>query len=103
MIREKYIQRAEELCAKMRELSGINPMENSRKRDIVTARMMVAIVLMQEGCTTMQVAELFGRNHSAIIHYKDRWLGLFMPGWEAERELWEKFKQSVQICSTGKE
>lgn len=95
MIKDQYIWRAQQLCAIMRELSGIDPMENSRKRDVVTARMMVAMALLHEGCTTMQVAELFGRNHSAVIHYKDRWLGIFMPGWEAERELWEKFKKAI--------
>lgn len=91
----KQRERFEYLCETIKRISGIDPLRDSRKRDNVTVRSMVAWQLIQEGFTTIAVGELFGKNHSTIIHYKDRFLGFFMPGWEAERELWEKFKQEI--------
>lgn len=95
MISDKKKARFEELCRIMKELSGIDPRENSRKHDVVTTRMMVAYQLMREGFTSLAVGELFGRDHSTVLNYKERWLALFMPGWEAERELWERFKAAA--------
>lgn len=95
MVQEKYKNRAQELCGIMKDMSGIDPMENTRRRDVVTARMMVAIVLLNEGCTTMDAAELLQKNHSSISLYKERIKLLDVPGYKAEKELWEKFKKVI--------
>ena len=95
MMSEFKKQRAKHLCDVMKELSGIDPMDTSREQDVVTARMMVAVVLRNDGFTTKEIGTLLGRDHATILHYQDRWLALFMPGWEAERELWEKFKKAI--------
>ena len=95
MVSEKYTKRTQHLCAVMKELSGVDPLENSRLRDVVSARMMVSMVLIRDGCTTVQIAELLNMNHAAISHYKNRFKLLSVPGWDVERELWEKFNNAI--------
>ena len=95
MIRKRYIDRARQLCTIMRDITGIDATEDSRRHDVVVARMMIAAVLQNEGCSVSQTGRLLGRTHATIIHYNDMFLALYLPGWEAERELWERFKQSI--------
>ena len=95
MVSERYKRRAQELRDIIITISGLDPMEDTRKRDVVTARMMLAVQLIREGCTLVQVAELLGRNHSSIVHYENRIQLISLPGWEAERELWEIFKARI--------
>ena len=95
MVREKYIKRMDHLRDVMFRISGIDPLEDSRRHDVVTAKMMLAAVLQKEGCNIVQTGRLLGRTHATVIHYNDMFLALFLPGWEAERELWEKFKKEI--------
>lgn len=97
MLSDKQRERADRLCQVIKELSGYDPNDNSRRQDVVTVRAMVAYQLLSEGFSSVKVAEYFGMNHSSILNYKERWLAFFMPGWEAERDLWEKFRRSIQI------
>ena len=65
MMSEFKKQRAKHLCDVMKELSGIDPMDTSREQDVVTARMMVAVVLRNDGFTTKEIGTLLGRaDHS---------------------------------------
>lgn len=96
MLSEKKKARFEFLCEVMKEVSGLDPLKDTRKHEIVSVRAMVAYQLMSEGYTCLAVAQLLGRNHSTVLKYKDRWLALFMPGWEAEREVWERFKEAIR-------
>lgn len=79
----------------MKEVSGVDPMENSRRRDVVNARMMVAQALYDGGCIETEVARLLGMTHCTINYYRKK-VKIFLecPGYDAERELWELFKKA---------
>lgn len=96
MISEKQRQRVKFLCLKMEEISGLNPMQRTRKRDIVCARMIVAFALRLDGNTLMDIGELLGVDHSTAAFYEWRMrMILNTAGYNAERELWEKFKKEI--------
>lgn len=96
MIPPRYRERAKHLRGVMRDLSGVDVKNPSRKRIYVVPRAMIAHVLIREGCTTLQVGALLGKNHATITHYKDLMADfLSSPGYEAERELWTKFKNAI--------
>ena len=95
MISEAKKERAAYLCSVIKDLSGMDPLEDSRKRDVVSVRMMVAMQLYLEKFREKEIAELLHRDRVSIYHYEERWHALYMPGWEAERELWEKFKKAI--------
>ena len=89
-------ERAEEICRKMEELSGFNPTAETRKRGVVTCRVMVSYVLLLEGWTEHQVGCVLGWDHSTINHYRRKFEDMMtQPGYEYERELWNKFKQAI--------
>lgn len=80
----------------MRKISGVDVANPSQKRMYVVPRAMVARVLVEEGCTTLQAGALLGKNHATISHYKDLMADFqSSPGYEAERELWTKFMNAI--------
>lgn len=85
------------LCGKMLEISGFDPMERTRRRPVVVARVIVCYVLTSlRRFTEDEVAILFGIDHATVNHYKKRMEDIFsLPGYEAECELWEKFKAVI--------
>jgi len=93
MISDSKKQRAASLCGKMKAL-GYDPLERTRKRDIATARAMVAYALYQECFTKPHIGELLGVSRHAVSHYLVMMDTIFtLPGFEAERDLWKKFEQ----------
>lgn len=84
------------LCRVMREVSGCDPAEESRRRPVVTARTFVAYRLMQQGFTEHAIGAVMGWDHSTVNHYRRK--ASFMltaPGYDAERELWNKFNKAI--------
>lgn len=96
MISRKLQDRLAQLRRIMLDISHIDPLIKSRKRDVVTVRMMVAHTLYEEGATEPQIGRLLGITASTVHHYKDRFLALYVPGWEAERELYNRFKAAYE-------
>lgn len=87
-------ERAQRLCAVMKEVSGHDPLDETRRRAVVMARMMVASALLAEGYTENAVGAVLGWDHSTIHHYRRRMKEMLTaPGYDAERNLWERFKQ----------
>ena len=88
----------------MLEVSGYDVFDKSRDRPVVVARVMVSAVLLDDGLTVMQIGRLLGKNHTTIVHYKGL-MNSFMtsPGYGAERDLWEKFKNTIQQCLESKD
>lgn len=101
MNREEYIsywkrERADHLVDTMKELTGINPVEESRKRSVVSCRTMVANVLLLEGWTEHQIGAALGWDHSTINHYRKKFEAMMTtPGYDAEKEIWRKFKEAI--------
>lgn len=96
MISDSVRARMKELCDIMQEVSGVNPLIKSQKRVAVAARMMVSCRLVDEGVPALHIEQALGWNHATISHYKDRMDMIWYPGWEAERELWLKFKAKLE-------
>ena len=77
-------------------LSGVDCADKTRKRDVVSVRAMISRVLLAEGYTEFQVGEALGKNRATINHYKGKMrVFLSSPGYEAERELWLKFRGEI--------
>ena len=93
MISDRKKEQATSLCEKMKAL-GYDPRENTRKRDIVSARAMVAYALYQECFTKPEIGELLGVSRHSVSHYLELMEDIFtLRGYEAERDLWKKFEQ----------
>lgn len=97
MISEKLKKRADALCRAMDGASGVNPLEKTRKRAVVTARAFVAYALVKEGFMLTDIGRALGFDHATIIHYKEM-VGniLTSPGYDAEREMWEQFNKKIE-------
>ena len=96
MIKNSHRELASRLVAVMQEITGIDPIERSRRRDIVAARMMIAYVLAEDGASEIAIGKLLGMHHTTIHYYiTDRMKQLSLPGWEAENDLWNKFKKAI--------
>ena len=98
MISDRNRQRAAELRERMKAL-GYDPLERTRKRDIVTARAMVAYVLYQECLEKPQIGELLGVSRHSVSHYIELLelavLDRPCTGYEAEIDLCKKFENEL--------
>lgn len=82
--------------SEMKALTGIDPLCNSRKREVVTARAMVAYALMQDGFTSTDIGAFLRKNHSTVLYYKSYVNNILTtPGFDDEKYLWEQFKQRI--------
>lgn len=88
-------ERAIHLRAVLLRLSGFDAFGKERNRPSTVARMIVCNQLYSEGHTETDIARVMGKNHSTINYYRQRIGSLYTPGWEAERELWERFKKEI--------
>lgn len=95
MISERKKIRFGFLVETMWQISGIDPLEKSRRRDVVTARMLIAKAMIDEGMTHSEIGELLGCDHSTVAHHAKNFNNIFSSGWAAERELWERFKKEI--------
>ena len=90
--------RAAALLATMRDLSGIDPTEATRRRPVFTARMVVAARLLLEGWTEEQVALILGVTRTTVNYYRYKMADINarrLPGFETERELWTRFNETI--------
>lgn len=91
-VSSQLFDRARQLCREMRELTGYDPAEESRRRWVATGRAMVAFRLLMEGGTEHAVGNALGVDHSTINHYRKKVPGwLETPGYEQEQEIWTEF------------
>lgn len=95
MVSDRKRRRAEELRNILIEISGVDPMKNSRKREYVASRTILARQLYTERFTLLEIAEIFSKDHTTIIYYLDKWRAFSMPGFEIEQEIWQKFKEKI--------
>lgn len=83
-------------CDKMREVSGVNPTDESHRRPVVVARTFVAYRLLRQGFSEHAVGAVLGWDHATINRYRRRGYEMLnIPGYDAERELWDKFNQAI--------
>ena len=95
LIKQKHKELAEHYASVMKEISGIDVFEKTRKPGYVVARAIIAHCLEVEGCPVSDIGVLLKKDHATIIHYRERFALIFLPGGEAEKELWEKFKAEI--------
>ncbi len=93
MISKIMEKQAELYYAAIKEMSGVDPLWESRKREVVITRIMLAYILLQEGWTCTSVGEFLRKNHSTILYYRETMVDfLSSSGYRNEKELWERFK-----------
>ena len=88
--------KAKRFCDIMLEISGADPSQERKFRPVVMARVMVAYALLLDGYTENAIGNVLGWDHSTINHYRGKMNDILSsPGYEAERELWEKFRERI--------
>lgn len=94
-----YILRttAQHICRVMKEVSGHDPLDETRRRPVVIARTFVAYRLLLGGFSEHAVGKILGWDHSTVNHYRRRAAAfLTMPEYyQAENELWKKFNEAI--------
>ena len=70
-------ERLEYLAGKMQEVTGIDVRTDSRKRDVVTARILFAFVARREGYTQPCIGNFIGRDHSTVSFFEKRMKDVF--------------------------
>ena len=88
--------RAAALVELMREVTGIDPVQTTRRRPVHVARMIVAERLLAEGWTEEQAARIFGINRTTINYYRHKVATmLHAPGYGLEREIYQQFNNAL--------
>ena len=92
--------RTVKLCNTLLEVSGLDAFERRRTREAVTARAFLAMELRREGYTVTEIGFALNKNHSTITHYLAIMETILSsPGYETEREIWNKFKEKYEQTS----
>lgn len=85
-------------CEKvMSQLTGINVLEDTRRRDVVIARDIIAYTLLQEGFYSVAVGEVLKRDHATVLHMRNKiWNVLDCPEcYRWEYELLTRFREEL--------
>lgn len=103
MLIPKYFQERIRVIAKiLLEISGLDIFDESRSREGVTARMIAAYQLREDGLTHAIIGALIGKDHSTVVYYIKRMDAvLHLPGYKAERETWREFKDKLDEYDTA--
>lgn len=90
--------RGEILLREIGEIVGEPVLVKSRKAILTWARAMVAYQLLKEGYSTTEAGRAIGRDHSTIIHLRDRMEDVFdYPVFYKDViELWITFQKRIQ-------
>jgi hypothetical protein len=84
----------------LRALSGVDPLDRRRLRPAVVGRILLVRRLSDEGFTLHQIGNAIGWDHATIHFYRRRSDAfLSLPGYEAERDLWNDFNKAIEICN----
>ena len=90
--------KANAYCRAMAHIAGCDPAEESRRREVVTARAFIAYRLLMEGFAEHSIGAVLGWDHSTINHYRKKAAAMLSaPGYDDERTLWMKFNQEIEI------
>jgi len=65
-----------------------------KKRHLVNARMIFAILMLEKGMKEKQIGELLKRDRTTVIHYKDLFSDLMFSDQEI-KNIYQNLKQSV--------
>lgn len=89
-------KKAEHYTRTMARITGCDPLEESRGRQVVTARTFVSYRLLMEGFTEHAVGAILGNDHSTIHYYRKKAVAMLTaPGYDTERELWKSFNDAI--------
>ena len=71
------------------------PIENTRSRDDVAARMCLAYQLHADGYTSGQVGKMIGRDHATVLHMIKMMEACkaYPRAYRRECDLWEEFEE----------
>lgn len=77
------------------ELCGGDALSRSRRHENVTAKTLMIRQLYREGWRLPEMCEILKLNHSTVIYHHNRGEFINLPGWDAEKELWNKFNTII--------
>ena len=101
--RPRPIDKAKWVCDKysdiMYRLTGVDALENSRQREVVWARNMVAYQMVLDGFTQELIASCIGRDRCTIVHCVksvEAMMNSPQQYWR-ENEIWNKFRDKLYL------
>lgn len=92
---------AEEVGARyveiVRRLAGADPLENTRRRENVWARNVVALRMSLDGYRGDEIGAVLGKDRTSVVHcVKNMQEALGRPGsYRFEVEVWNKFEEEL--------
>jgi len=90
-----------EVIEHIKNVSGIDITNDTRKRSVVELRVIYAqIMLKNSDLTTKQTAKYLNKDHATIIHYRKLFDNLF--AYSEFRELYKKITEKLVICTKTK-
>lgn len=96
MIPQKLIDRTEFLRRRMKELCGVDALEDTRLAPVVYCRVLIVQVLVNDGWSDAEIGEAVGRNRTTIIHYHKRFADIAtMICYESWYYLWKSFNKAI--------
>ena len=96
MIPQKLIDRTEFLRRRMKELCGVDALEDTRLGPVVYCRVLIVQVLVNDGWSDAEIGEAVGRNRTTIIHYHKRFADIAtMICYESWYDLWKSFNKAI--------
>ena len=96
LIPQNIQNRSKAYCSAIQDIMGVDVFDEHRTLQHAIARMIVAYALRQTGVSYSDCARLLHKTHPTIIYYEEKMKTvLTTPGYEAEREIWKKFKERI--------
>lgn len=93
---QQLFDRIDFLRRTIKELTEVDPLKRDRHRIYVTARIMLCYALKLDGWTPMQIGGALNYEHSTIIWYYEKMDSILtIPGYDAERQLWNRYKKRI--------
>lgn len=79
------------IAAIVERIAGADPLKDTRKRENVEARVLLANALLTMGMTETEAGALIGRDHSTIHYYREclKDLPALQPKWKQLKEIFD--------------
>lgn len=80
-------------------------LNNSRSREDVAGRMIIAYQLRADGYSTMEIGRMVGRNHATILYLcKQMQSCIAYPNsYRSEHDMWEEFQNMLNLNTINNE
>lgn len=90
-------QRAKRYIKIMHDLTGIDALLKTRRREVMICRAIIAARMLNDGSTTIATGNALGVSHSTVIYYREAVKDMIQipQYYKGEYTLWQDFNKTV--------